>query len=414
MADRKTEKKSIMEEALLEAQEIQKAAQNNAKEILASTMKPEIDSIVKEAIEKEENSIDENTKVEESHEQPKVAEENTEKVKKENDDNLNDDLDDELEVEEPSELESEIDISDEAGVDQIDLSKSPDDEVVKVFKKMNSEDQIEITKDGDSINFKDEDKEYRIELSESEKGKKGKLNEEGICEDCPDHNNSIDMENNSDDEIIYEIELDEDEKNVQETEENAQEEDLEETFNVTHTEGKNVTSKPQNFNVRSRMGDSRYKSSYQESVEKNKQLITKFNSLRSKAEKILSENKELKAIEGKYKSAFIDLRGKLNQIGLFNSNLAHVTRIMTEQTTTKSEKSNIVKRFDKVKSINESKALYKTILGELKKEPIKETVEKKIIKPSNSGASQINEDKTFVDPQIGRMMDLIKYSTNGK
>lgn len=412
MAEKKENKNSFLEEALLEARNIQKSAEINAKEILASTMKPEIERIVKEAIESEDKKSIADDEVEESHEQKsKVAEEKVEDNSTEDDDNnLDDDLGDpEQEIVDD---ETKSDDLEGSGVDQIDLTSSPDNELVKVFKKMNGEDQIEITKDGDSVNLKDGDAEYHIQLNESEK-KKDKLNEEGICE-CPDPNEtSTDMENNNNDEMIYEIELDDEEKQLNEPVQ--EEEEVEETFNVTHAEGKNVTSKPQNFNVRHRPGDNRYESLYQESVEKNKQLVKKFNSLRSKAVKILSENKESKNKEKQYKSALIDLRGKLNDIAVFNSNLAHVNRVLTEQSTTKQEKISIIQRFDKVKSINESKSLYKTIVGELKKEPIKESVEKKITKTSESGASkQLNESKASVDPQIGRMMDLIKYSTNGK
>ena len=418
MAEKKQEiKKSFLEEALLEAKSIQKSAEANAKEILATSMKPEIDRIIKEAI--EEDSIEENN-VEESHEQTKkVAEE-----KLEDDDNDSEDV----ELDTLDEPEQEIEAGEpesndiESGVDQIDLSDTPDDEVVKVFKKMSNDDQIEITKNGDSINLKDENNEYHIELSESKKTKKDKLNEDGLCEDCSDHNNndnelSTDMENN--DEMIYEIELEENDNPFEETEEKVQEDELEETFNVTHAEGKNVTSKPQNFNVRSRPGDTRYKSQYQESVERNKQLVKKFNSLRSKAVKILSENKQLKGKENQYKTALVDLRGKLNQVALFNTNLAYVNKIMTEQTTTKQEKIDTISRFDKVKTINESKSLYKTIVDGLKKEPIKNIVEKKITKTSESGTSkQINESKAYVDPQLdnqlNRMKSLMNYSTNGK
>ena len=113
------------------------------------------------------------------------------------------------------------------------------------------------------------------------------------------------------------------------------------------------------------------------------------------------------------------MRGKLNEVALFNSNLAYANRIMAEETTTRKEKIDMIQRFDKVKSIKESKQLYKTLLSELKKEPIKESVEKKITKTSESSSSkQINESKVYSDPQlenqIKRMKDLMNYSTNGK
>ena len=422
MAENKEKKQSILEQALLEASEIQKTAESNAKEILAKQMRPEIERIVKESIEKED-SVDE-TKMEESHDQQPVDEEKN-KVK-ENEDEDNDledidsekvetDLEDDIDSEKIEDKEPEEISDDEEGIEQVDLTSTPDEDVVKVFKKMTKDDQIEIEKDGDSIKIKDEDKEYRIELSESKN--KGKLNEDGVCEECPDNDLTDD-----DSEMIYEIEI-EGKDNVSETdgvsEKVTKDEELEETFNVTHAEGKNVTSKPQNFNVRSRPGDTRYKKLYQEAAGKNKQLVEKFNSLRGKAVKILNENKELKEFQTKLKNAVVDMRGKLNEVALFNSNLAYANRIMAEETTTRKEKIDMIQRFDKVKSIKESKQLYKTLLGELKKEPIKESVEKKITKTSESSSSkQINESKVYSDPQlenqIKRMKDLMNYSTNGK
>ena len=43
--------KSILEEALLQVSQLEEAVKNNAKEILASTMKQEIDELVRESME---------------------------------------------------------------------------------------------------------------------------------------------------------------------------------------------------------------------------------------------------------------------------------------------------------------------------------------------------------------------------
>ena len=51
-------KKSILEEALLEAQALEEAVKTNAKEILASTMKEEIEELVKESLNEQEIEFD--------------------------------------------------------------------------------------------------------------------------------------------------------------------------------------------------------------------------------------------------------------------------------------------------------------------------------------------------------------------
>ena len=94
---------------------------------------------------------------------------------------------------------------------------------------------------------------------------------------------------------------------------------------------------------------------------------------------------------------------------MFNSNLTYVTKILTEHSTTKAEKQNIIKRFDEVTNLKESKKLYKTIANELEtRKPIAESVEKKIIKEAATSTSkQLNESTAYVDPSTKRIMDLI-------
>ena len=46
---------------------------------------------------------------------------------------------------------------------------------------------------------------------------------------------------------------------------------------------------------------------------------------------------------------------KLTEVAVFNSNLAYATRLFTEHSTTKQEKINILRRFDGVETLKESK-----------------------------------------------------------
>ena len=66
-----------------------------------------------------------------------------------------------------------------------------------------------------------------------------------------------------------------------------------------------------------------------------------------------------------YKKALDVFRTKLNEVAVFNSNLAYATRLFTEHSTTKQEKINILRRFDNVDTLKESKNLYRTIKSEL-------------------------------------------------
>ena len=82
--------------------------------------------------------------------------------------------------------------------------------------------------------------------------------------------------------------------------------------------------------------------------------------LRRKANAILAENKQLKNIASK-------ITKQLNEAVIVNSSLAKIVKLVTENSTTKEEKMNIINRFNAVKSINESKALFNQINEELKR-----------------------------------------------
>ena len=129
-----------------------------------------------------------------------------------------------------------------------------------------------------------------------------------------------------------------------------------------------------------------------------------------------SFNKELNLLREKneeYKKALDFFRNKLNEVAIFNSNLAYSTRLFTEHSTTKQEKINILRRFDNVESLKESKSLYKSIKSELEgtsksSKVVKESVESKITKTASTGsATNLIENKTYENPQFMRMKDLM-------
>lgn len=113
-----------------------------------------------------------------------------------------------------------------------------------------------------------------------------------------------------------------------------------------------------------------------------------------KANSILEENKELKKIAN-------ELREKINEAVVINASLAKVINLVTENSTTRNEKINILERFNNVKTLEESKNLYETISRELKSA---HTV--------NNGSKlineQLNESKTAkaAETQIYKSEDL--------
>jgi hypothetical protein len=127
-------------------------------------------------------------------------------------------------------------------------------------------------------------------------------------------------------------------------------------------------------------------------------------------------NEELELMKEKnneYKKALDVFRTKLNEVAVFNSNLAYATRLFTEHSTTKQEKINILRRFDNVDTLKESKNLYRTIKSELgsgstHETKLNESVDRKINRTVESGSSvNLIESKTYENPQFLRMKDLM-------
>ena len=401
-------KKNLVEEALLQMENLQEAISENAKGILASTMKEEISELVKESM-SETNEDDEievsDTEMSEQEELDLDVEVDDEDVDME--DLGLEDLEDEIETDNDG-----LDLDNEMGNDEmlsvdlpgddlevddeeevllpLDLTSASDDEVLKVFKAMGQEDGIIVKQDGDDIHLADDeaDTEYVIQLGESEE------TDETIGNHLGEEDHMEEGEYTEED-VVYEIEIGEEDSEEEDSEEeDSEEEDSEEEKGETkegsarsHVNGRATNLKPEGFpETLKRAG-----------VRENKKLKSELTQLREKNEE--------------YRKALNVFKEKLNEVAIFNSNLAYATRLFTEHSTTKKEKINILRRFDGVETLKESKSLYKTIkedLGGKETTVVTETVQSKVQKtPSNGSANNLIESKTYENPQFLRMRDLM-------
>jgi len=137
--------KSLVEEAILSMKNLEEAVANNAKEILASTMKEEIKELVKESLsEQEEEEID--TDVDMSDDEDEMS--------------MDMDMED---SEEDMDTDNEVE-----DMSPIDLRGKSNDEIIRVFQLMGPDDNIIVTKDdAGNINLKTDEDEYMI-VGESE------------------------------------------------------------------------------------------------------------------------------------------------------------------------------------------------------------------------------------------------------
>ena len=526
------DKKSLVEEALLQMKNLEEVVAENAKGILASTMKEEISELVKESLKKETD--------EQKEDEMGIEMDSMDDMGDEDEMEIDMDMDDEDDMDvEDMDMDMGMDFDMDSEDEQpIDLTNASDEEILKVFKSMGDEDGIIVKKDNNQITLEDEDsdEEYIIQLEgdmedeimdEEDMEMEGmemegmemeeaddlseadldsilntifgsEMEEEEMYEE--DMEESYEMEEEEDMEegdVVYEITMDEDE------DEDDEDESVNEnkftvkpkmgtlkksslttkaetkegsmmskpvvgkgvktgTAKFEYKEGKKMETKeasiepkgkakgvgmnlsPKKFEYKegdygmnkgdkskTHKGDEDYttkkgdtlKGKAFEKEETKEAARTLSNGTRNyamrkglpkmkvKPNSALSEEVvRLREKNEEYRKALNVFREKLNEVAVFNSNLAYATRLFTEHTTTKQEKINILRRFDDVESLKESKSLYGSIKNELtnnNQSVVTESMSKIEKSPSSGSAQNLIESKTYENPQFLRMKDIM-------
>jgi hypothetical protein len=414
--------KSILEQALLQVQTLEEAVKANAKGILASTMKQELNDLLKESLE-EEKEVEEQPDSEEDTDDVPVVTGDDENPDNEGDEPSKDidsldsdddmgpsmddmDSDDDMgpsmdDMDSDDDMGPSMDDMDSDDEDVLDMTNADEDEILKVFKAMGPNDGVIVKKDDNHIELSDGDDEYIIQLDEEDMmsdempvdedemmSDEMPMDEEDMMsdempmdeEDMMSDEMPMDEEDMMSDETVYEIELDDvDEVDTTEGDVEPVEGDVDES---ARTMGFGYHGGLKSKNV--------YKAG-------------------NKREEINEEVSKLKKQNDEYKKALVLFKEKLNEVAVFNANLAYATRLFTEHSTTKQEKLNILKRFDSISTLKESKNLYSSIKTELNtKKPVTESVVEKINQtPTSSSTNVLSESKAYENPQFKRMKDLM-------
>ena len=499
------ENKTLVQEALIQMKQVEDVIAENAKGILASTMKEEINQLVKESLSEQE------------------AEDEIELDADVDTDADNDEMDMDIDMEmgsDEEDMDMDMDMDMDSEESPIDLTGASDEEILKVFKAMGEDDGIIVKKDGENVHLSDEDAdvEYLVKLGESEEDElmqDEEMSYEETDESVDDVINAIfsgDMEDvdssdiDMEDEVVYEITLDEEDDDMMEEEsdemmedddmmeeesDEMMEEDEDDLTNETYKpkgvgigsgpkfsykdkakggfdekkkqgpksvgtgkakfdykKGENMEGKSKVVKAETKEGDYGMNKGDKSKTMKGKEDYTtkKGDTLKRKAfekeetkeaartygmgskegrglrkgitpnrnmtyESTSEEVRMLREKNEEYRKALNVFREKLNEVAIFNSNLAYATRLFTEHSTTKKEKLNILRRFDDVETLKESKNLYKSIKDELSQvdtKSINESVGQKINKTVTTGSSTtLIESKTYENPQFLRMKDLM-------
>jgi len=497
---------SLVEDAFIQMKNLEEAVAENAKGILASTMKAEIKELVKESLFEQEDEIDDTEVDMDAEDDVDVTD-------------LDAEMDtDNLDIDSQGEEDFDMEMDDEEPIDLTGDDVS-DEEVLRVFQLMGPEDEVIVKKDNEgNINLKDNttNKEYMIvqesdmdefnEMDEFQFDENDELDMSGIgIEDSGygsefDESDELnldgfeleeddDIEFDEDDESIesiverlfneeydedrfqdvndldgdhdfyneeedieYEIEMDEEmgdefEEPVMESKKTIRPKGVgmgKPKFNYDSkpNQGKGFATKRKQGPKSVGTGSAKKGFSYKDGenldgefkinpkkVEAKEASRTKANGsnfrsgglpkprAHSSFNTAIKENQnrqELQILREKneeYRKALNVFRNKLNEVAVFNSNLAYATRLFTEHTTTKQEKINILRRFDSVETIKESKNLFQFLKEELSgnnSKPINESIERTIDKsPVTGSAINLIESKTYENPQFLRMKDLM-------
>jgi hypothetical protein len=464
-------KDSILEKALLQAKVLEEAIKTNAKGILADTMKQEINSLVKESLE-DEMSSDEETDMSEApnpfaggddsddnEDDVTSADENNADVDTEDSDEDASTEDDSFGSDEESDddasddesdtdgfggfpasddTDDDEDDSDEEDSETIDMTGASDDEVLSVFKKMGEDDGIIVTKNGeDSVELTIDDQDFLVKLNEDDEFADEEIDEQDeadleegedeteMCEEDEEEiEENMDNMNSDDDETLYEIVFDdEDDFSLGSDSELGSGLGGEEPIDDVPVDGLNLDEPSHDDEFQGGdLGDAEFMEiartvglgARPNSLPKGAKAATKVSrEALSEMKEIKKQNKLLKEKVEEYKKALGLFRDKLNEVAVFNANLAYATRLFTEHSTTKNEKMEILKRFDNTATLKESQQLYKTVKTELNSKPtITETVANKIVKtPANGSTANskevLAESKAYTSPQFERMKDLM-------
>jgi hypothetical protein len=524
------DKKSLVEEALLQMKNLEDVVTENAKGILASTMKEEISELVKESLKnktKNNTDPDDDTGMDPDDDMGMDPDDDMgmdpdDDTGMDSDDDMGMDSDDDMDMDSDDDMDMD---SEEFDIDvEDDVVEIPDDasmeDVLSVFKKMGPSDRIIVKKEGDKIHLDDEDEdvEYIIStnesISEAETMSDSQLDQlmndifsEEMDEEMYDEmgdemGEEMDEEM---DEVVYEISMDEEEMDEEEMDEEEMDEEVEETMHESkfgmkpimfsdwkkgkalgtkaetkestttkpkekekvktdkekskspfHRPGEKTAPKAKKTETKEGMGKiqptgkskgvgmnlSPKKFEYKEGKKHDISAVerkiagafskgetkeaartlgngTRNYALRKGLPKmkvipnsaIKEEVESLRQKNVEYQKALNVFREKLNEVAVFNSNLAYATRLFTEHSTSKQEKINILRRFDDVETIKESKNLYNTIKNELTSSinnVVTESMEK-IEKTHSSGSAQnLIESKTYENPQFMRMKDIMQ------
>lgn len=349
--------KSLIEEALTDAEQVRETALANAKAQLEEAFTPRIQSMISDDIKRELSEEDDEYEDEEEMEEEEDYDEEEGEVTEEEDMEADED-EEELEEEE----EEMGDVADEDGT--INDPTNADDSSLEEEDYEDEEEEEDVDLDLESVI-----KELEDELEDDDEEE---VNEEEDGEE-EEEEDIVDLE-----ELLKSIS----EEEEMEDEEDEETVDLEELFN-----------------------------SLKEDEEEDEE--------EEEVETLKTENEKLTSEIAEHREAVVILRSKLNEVNLLNAKLLYTSKLFKKYNLNNSQKMKVVESFDRTKSVRETKLVYSTLAesfniggsgkkGSRKTASITEGLGSKPVK-STKPTSNIIEESNDVS---NRFKKLVNYNKN--
>lgn len=419
----KTDKNSVLEMEQLAAS-ITEGTKNTLRDILSEAVSMYL---------REEVLNEDDDEIEDAEETPDVETSDVEEFDETSDDAEDaEEAPEEADEVEDADAESDVDatedegdewadfadykIGEDEGSEEYDFTQETDpNKLVKVFKLMKNDDQVSVVKDGDKVTIKDNEEgtEYVIELDAEASDDNEELNDEVTMAESLGY-----TDNYQDKDPIEGLSMDGAPKNTKDWHKGVPTgtkkpwagkgksepfgKKTEKVFEITLNDDveveepieENITTvkNQQRKMVKTMVPADAYVQDGAHEVSQGGKL--KVESLQKKIDAALLENKQLKETVAKVSKI-------MKEAVQVNVNLGHIVRLMVENSTTKAEKEDIVKRFNNVKSNEEAKTLYESISSELKKSHSTVMTEQAT---TVENSKKINESKIYEEPNSVRDM----------
>ena len=150
-------------------------------------------------------------------------------------------------------------------------------------------------------------------------------------------------------------------------------------------------------------------------INENKKVTKELNETKTDTKKFASLSED----QQKLSEALVKYRNQLQEMAVFNTNLASVNNILVNESLalTAEDKKNVINQFKDVNTITESEETYKRVVAEMQetKKPLEESVEEKVndtIDTSSVKTEKIVEQTAFKNDHVNKIKKLMKYVDN--